>query len=358
MSLKLIRDAQLQYSLTEAEVKALSIIKDAVGAPSLAAVYESFAPSADDFDTWMRVIVGEAQDRGINLSKKTDFMKLAMDVLENDPASPPIEMQEAIANKLWQDYQAAKNEVRIHKIAAAKEEEEKVAAAKKQIADRFARDPKDRIYSLAVRNAYDEEESGFEQAFNVAKGIEDEERTSFLSDVLRTHHTRAGVRHRSSLINHLRGFEDEARDDEHDDEHDDITFDELDPEVADAEPGVFTSTDDGAEPPEDEFDDDTMDDIDADVSREKPQKFYDEEEAVRSFLRQAATAPRNMMTQAIKDIEAEGASAWKQSNIPVNPHPKNSAAYRAWQKGLLAAAKESLGIVDKPKEAAKAKKKK
>lgn len=456
MSLKLIREALLHATLSDADIKALSIIKEATGAESIVdLVSESFTPSADDFDAWMRVVVGEAQDRGINLSKKANFMELVMDVLENDPAMPPIEMQEAIATKLWQDYQSAKNEVRINKIAAAKEEEEKVAAARKQIADRFARQPEDRIHSAGMRNAYDEEEtvddflkrggtvqqlkmrkpragekwqgsahigksserpgrsttgkaantrglpvigmrkrgteeeeSGFEQAFNVAKGIEDEEHTSFLSDVLKTRTTRAGARSPTSFSSHLRGFEDENRD---------VEFDEMDPDVTDAEPGVFTSTDDEFDdttvdtdfsddesvdgececpcasdntesemdvetddefgPPEDELDDDTMDDVDADVSRGKPEKFYDEEEAVKSFFRQAATAPRNMMTQAIKDIESEGASAWKQANVPANPHPKKSAAYRAWQKGLLAAAKESLGIVDKPKDM-KTKKKK
>lgn len=460
MSLKLIKDAALVATLSKQDIDALSVIKNATGASTLAEIVkESFTPSDDDFETWLRVVVGEAGDRGINIGKKSNFMQLAMDVLENDPAMPPIEMQEMIAKKLWQDYNSARDAVRIGKIAAAKEEEEKVEAAKKRIAQRFAQGPV--THTTTNPSAYDEEEmsdavadflrkggkiqqipsrpprqserlqgsahigktgeragrsttgksantmgrpvigmskvgreeeeSGFEQAFNAAKGIEDEEHTSFLSDVLRSHTTRAGVRHKSSLINHLCGFEDEAR-----------AEDDLDPDLEDgdvevsfgpdgvegvSDDEVFTSSDDECEcpcadatsdemsdelddvksefddtemgPPEDELDDDTMDDIDADVEDRAPKKGFDEEEAVKSFFRQAVTSPNDMMRQAVKDIEAEGQAAWKKANVPTNPHPKKSQAYRAWQKGLLGAAKEALGIVDKPTDSkAKPKRKK
>lgn len=133
-------------------------------------VNESFTPDDSDFDAWMRVIVGEAGDRGVNLNKKSQFMELAMDVLENDPASPPLDMQEMIAAKLWQDYNSAKNAVRINKLAQAKEEEEKVSNARKQIADRFAQG------TTSMTPSTEEEEMGISddlaarKIFNKIKG--------------------------------------------------------------------------------------------------------------------------------------------------------------------------------------------
>jgi hypothetical protein len=424
MSLKLIREAHLASTLSTAELKALSIIKDATGAASLADLLkESFAPAPDDFDAWMRVVVGEAQDRGINLNKKAEFTQLVMDVLEQDPANPPLDMQEAIAAKLWQDYKGAKNEVRINKMAAAKEEEEKVVNARNQIAARYAQGPTTSTQDI-LSSGEEEEDSGFAQALNGAIGTEEEEAQreegskwydfegnqdpngtydangkffpersavfrklgikvdpteeeedgmSFLKDVLKDRPDTGAVG-KGSFSSHLRG-EDEDMDEYEDG---DATFDDADYYSADDE-DVFTSDDSECEcpcadgesdldaesldddmgPPEEELDDESMDDVDADVSREKPAKSYDEEEAVKSFFRQAATAPRNMMSAAIKDIEGEGKSAWTSSNVPKNPHPQKSAAYRAWQRGMLAAAKDALGIVDKPKDAkAKPKKKK
>ena len=509
MSLKLIREAHLASTLSKAELRALSIIKTATSRSLVDMVSEAFTPTADDFETWMRVVVGEAQDRGVNLNKKAEFTQLVMDILENDPVNPPIDMQEAIALKLWQDYKGVKSEVRINKIAAAKEEEEKVEAARKQIAQRYAQGSGSRTTTnpsaydeeemapmgisddLAARKIFDkikgtpnlnfatiqqfvgkyapmvgksptdvkyisaqvygmlqdvgmaeeneeedvmanflkdggeiqhipahrtrksekwqgsahigktggrsrrvstgnaantmgrpvigmpsvgneEEESGFAQAFNLAMNTEDEEDSmSFLNDVLKDRSSRPSM-DKGSFSSHLRGddedFDDEDFDDDDDDELVDTLDNDGDGDLSDDE--LFTSDDDDEDfddedfddedSDDEDFDDNTMDDVDADISRKKlkPSKSYDEEEAVKSFFRQAATAPRNMMTQAIKDIEGEGKTAWTSSNVPKNPHPQKSAAYRAWQRGMLAAAKESLGIVDKPKEPKKAKKKK
>lgn len=411
MALKLIREAHLASTLSKDELKALSIIKEATGKDTIAAMLnEAFVPTADDFDAWMRVVVGEAQDRGINLNKRAEFMQLVMDVLENDPANPPFEMQEAIAKKLWADYKAAKDEVRINKMAAAREEEEQAEKARKLIASRYAQGP-----TAVMPQADEDEESGFEQAYKAAKGMEEEEdgndwydshgrpnphgaydagghfhrdrvvdqmdrstqlpRTpkkyeeeedgmSFLKDVLSNRGEDRGEIDKGSFSSHMRGDDDGF--DEYDDDGD-ATFNPDEYSVDDED--VFTSDDEGGCSCDDEdLDDEDLDDedtgpsdeeIDVDVKREEPEKAYSEEEAVKSFFRQAATAPRSMMTQAIKDIEGEGKKAWTSSNVPKNPHPQKSAAYRAWQRGMLAAAKEALGIQDKPKDPkAKAKKKK
>lgn len=431
MSLKLIRDAALVATLSEAEIKALSTIKVATGASSLVdIVSESFMPSDDDFDAWMRVVVGEAGDRGINLNKKSEFMQLAMDVLENDPANPPFDMQEMIAGKLWQDYNSAKNAVRINKLAQAKEEEEKVETARKQIASRYAQGPGATAQLMKTSVANDEEEmgisddlaarkifnkikgtpnlnfavvqqyvnkyigmvgksptdvkyisalvysmvqdagmaeeneeSGFEQALKAAVGMEEEE-PSFVRDALRDS---SPTSMKGSFSSHLRG------EDGFDDTEDADTEVSFGPDGVEgiSDEDVFTSddececpcaddetsteeipsdefADDEMGPPSDELDDETMDDIDADVEPRAPKKGFDEEEAVKSFFRQAVTSPNDMMRQAVKDIEAEGKSAWTKANVPANPHPKKSQAHRAWQKGLTNAAKEALGIADKP----------
>lgn len=412
MSLKLIREATLRATLTDADLKALTTLRDAIGATSIVdIVNEAFTPSRDDYDAWMRVVVGEAQDRGVNLNSKAEFMKLVMAVLEDDPAMPPLEMQSIIAKKLWQDYNAAKEEVRINKIAQAKEEEEKVDAARKQIADRFAKGP---TTTPVMPGASDEEESGFAQAMKTAIGMEDEqewfdlrgvpdpngaydaagnyyrerdnfedEEPSFVNDAIRD----SAPALKGSFLSHLRGEDDTTNRDEPDVEiefgpdgiegiDDDEVFTSADDEC-DCPCADDTETDidsdingdvegdidpdaDNMGPLEDELDDETMDDVDADVSRSK-EKVYDEEEAVKSFFRQAATAPRDLMNQAVKDIEAEGKAAWKKANVPSNPHPQKSQAYRAWQKGMTAAAKEALGIADRPanpKAKAKPKRKK
>ena len=423
MSLKLIREAALVATLSEAEIKALSTIKAAVGASSLVdIVAESFTPSDDDFDAWMRVVVGEAGDRGVNLNKKSEFVQLALDVLENDPANPPFDMQEMIATKLWQDYNSAKNAVRINKLAQAKEEEEKVMKARDQIAARFAKGPTasteeeemgisdelaaDKIFAkikgtpnLSFVNVerfvakyapmvgkkasdvkyiatlvYDalqdvgmeEEESGFAQALKASIGMEDEE-PSFVRDALRDS---SPTSMKGSFSSHLRG-EDELDAGTNDEDmevsfgpdgvegvsdEDVFTSDDececpcADDELAADDVPADEFADDELDPPEDELDDETMDDVDADVDPRSPKKGFDEEEAVKSFFRQAVTSPNDMMRKAVKDIEDEGKSAWTKANVPSNPHPKKSQAHRAWQKGLTNAAKEALGIADKPSD--------
>lgn len=460
-------------------------------------INESFTPTSNDFETWLRVIVGEAGDRGVNIGKKSDFVEIALDVLENDPAAPPLEMQEMIAKRLWQDYNSAKDTVRIGKVAQAKEEEEKVAHARKQIASRYAKGPAktrpsydeeesgdtwgyssngvdvrlgDREYAerhcreigknciklpaltkaqhadrhrssgqenrmlgqyeeeqmgisddLAARKIFnkiqgtpnlnfavvqqyvnkyismvgksptdvkyisalvysmvqdagmEEEESGFEQVMRSAAGMEEEEEPSFVRAALRD---TPSTSMKGSFSSHLRGEDEDFGDDGTDMEisfgpeeaeggDDDEVFTSGEDEdfgddddddcncscddATDADLDTTDEFDDGevdSDSPDDEFDD--VDEEGADEEDLVPKKGFDEEEAVKSFFRQAVTSPNDMMRQAVKDIEGEGLAAWKKANVPTNPHPKKSQAHRAWQKGLMNAAKEALGIVDKP----------
>lgn len=89
-----------------------------------------------------------------------------------------------------------------------------------------------------------------------------------------------------------------------------------------------------------------MDDMDMDKPAGEPE--FDEEEQVKNFFRKAITSPKTMLSQAVKDVEEEGAAAWTKLQLPSNPHPRKSQAHGAWTRGLTKAAKEALGLNEKP----------
>lgn len=72
-----------------------------------------------------------------------------------------------------------------------------------------------------------------------------------------------------------------------------------------------------------------------------------ETEDEQNIFRRAITSPRAQLTQAVKGVEQEGEKAWRMLKLPKNPHPKDTQAYRAWDKGMKAAAKNSLGLQPK-----------
>jgi len=132
MSLKLIKEAQLVTSISADELAALKVLQESTG-KSLAQLNEAFRPSPEDYDAWLRVLVDEAQERGISIAKKSAFAELAGEMLENDPMMPPPEMVDIIISKLWNDYKAIKSQVRIDKIGQAQEEEEQLHASMKAL---------------------------------------------------------------------------------------------------------------------------------------------------------------------------------------------------------------------------------
>lgn len=67
-------------------------------------------------------------------------------------------------------------------------------------------------------------------------------------------------------------------------------------------------------------------------------------------FRQAITSPSDMLSQAVRAVEDEGASAWKSMVLPKNPHPKDSKAHKAWEKGMKSAAQSAFGFQQKPKD--------
>lgn len=87
---------------------------------------------------------------------------------------------------------------------------------------------------------------------------------------------------------------------------------------------------------------------DMDMDKDADASGYDEEEQVKSFFRKAITSPKTMLSQAVKDVEEEGAAAWKKLQVPSNPHPAKSQAHGAWVRGMTKAAKEALGLNEKP----------
>jgi hypothetical protein len=74
-------------------------------------------------------------------------------------------------------------------------------------------------------------------------------------------------------------------------------------------------------------------------------------------LTHAITRPRDEVSQALKDIETEGGAAWKAMQLPQNPHPKKSMAYKAWEKGMKGAIKDHFGFERPTQSTSKQKKK-
>lgn len=238
------------------------------------------------------------------------------------------------------------------------------------------------------------EESGFEQALRVSTGTEEEEECPYPANSLRAAlwHDVSSRRHVSSkIVTRVKGVQDEEEiiDDEIDLDGDDIdvtddtirvgdvgdeSVEDLADRIVDDTPTeddsiVVARVDDLADRVADlekavdtkQEDDDKILDIDYDklgTDRGGAHQVIgvsvpatgreDEETATRDMFRKAITAPRDMMTQAVKDVEDEGRSAWTGLSVPKNPHPKKSQAYKAWERGLKNAAKDALGIKDKP----------
>lgn len=76
-----------------------------------------------------------------------------------------------------------------------------------------------------------------------------------------------------------------------------------------------------------------------------------------SILRQVAASPTGLLQSTLKEIESEGRASWQTVQLPQNPHPAGSQAYKSWIRGFISGAKDTLGIHDKPSTPKKSKRK-
>lgn len=325
---RLLKEAQIVSKLDQSELKVLETARAALGKASIADLVESFNPSNEDYVEWLRVIAEEGAARGVALTRKGDFMDLAFEVLENDPTAPPYEMQEMIVNKLWNDYKAARYGARIEKVARAQEEEEALRAADEfanseaeddvdsitpdqvdlqlsdDTADEFADDPEGED-AIGVDDVPADAEVDFDKEPPVDAELPDEGsgKVSLSDDDIDAIAAR--------IVDQLRSDE----------------------EAVGAAPKVVST------PP-----------VEQDVV-EKPTLAKEEEEKGRpkkTNLHQMLSGPRSTITQAQKEIEADGENAWKAHQLPSNPHPKKSIAHAAWERGMKRAVRTHFGLDDKP----------
>lgn len=311
---RLFKEAQLASKLDATELKILETARIALGKESIADLVESFNPSPEDYATWLRVAAEEAAERGRHFSKQ-EFMDLCFGegdyeergLFDNDPnGAPPYEMQEMIANKLWRDYQSARQGARVDKAARAQEEEEALRTA-----DEFANSEADSEDDFpqggdSVGDAFEPECSddismsdvpaGAEVEFELPPEDEGEGEVTLSDDDIEAIAAR--------IVSQLKSDEESFGDDE-----------EVEPEVV--APVIAREEEENS----------------------KPKK---------TNLQQMLSGPRSTITQAQKEIEAEGEAAWKAHQLPANPHPKKSIAYGAWERGMKRAVKTHFGIDDKP----------
>lgn len=411
---------------TDVEALALHILKE--GADT-----SQFEITPDDYSQWLQVILDVAAEQNIPVGRRSKFMDVALDyVLDNDPkidaigSDDPEELKGKIASTLWQTYKASKAHSAVSAgvsgtIKRAQEEEETFAQLSSNIAFRMGQHAEvlvgskhhpcmiikvepDNKYTIRVklRNRtmdiehvpggrlraaqFQDEESGFEQAFNVASGAEDEQNACpYPSGTLR-----AAIWHdynkpkQNQMRNKFAGVEEEQvvsfdqfnpGEDEFDEPEDSaadiasriVDDEDLESRIADLETRLADlEGEDDTEDDEIELDkfgtqnaDGTLD-IDYDslgndrggaaqvIGVSVPATAREEEEDTADMFRQAITAPRSKLSDAVKSVEQEGNSAWKGLQLPRNPHPKQSQAHKAWERGMKNAARDALGLAPKP----------
>lgn len=303
---RLFKEAQLASKLDATELKILETARVALGKESIADLVESFTPEPEQYQDWLRVAAEVAAENGRHWSKREFIEFMLVDVFENDPIAPPYEMQEVIAEKLWRDYQSARQGARIDKVARAQEEEEALRAAD-EFANSEASDEEDFPQGGdTVGDAFEPVGSDSISADDVPAGAEidfelppeDEGEVTLSDDDIEAIAAR--------IVSQLKSDEDSFGDEGEQ---------EFEPEVA--APAIAREEEENS----------------------KPKK---------TNLQQMLSGPRSTITQAQKEIEAEGEAAWKAHQLPSNPHPKKSIAYGAWERGMKRAVKTHFGIDDKP----------
>lgn len=331
LTLTLIKEANVLSKLDASELAALTAIKTATGKETIAElVVESFTPARKDYTEWLKVVVDYAKDGGMKVNTKSLFADIAGAVLENDPKNPPVEMHAAIINKLWADYKASKSHATVMKLASAQEEEE------------F-----DTVDDLDAHNdhaTHEDDSSKFYDPtgkFGAAEAPEDE--VPGEGEV-----TCPDCGHKF--------VPEEDTDLEPEDEDKIIDDEDTGNRVSGAEElGRMGKGPDGGHVGDEDLahEEEEHGRPRGPMTARAGEVVHNVAQNPKSILQQVLTAPREHMNAALKDIETDGASAWKASKLPENPHTKGSLAHRKWAAGFRKAMKSHLGLdavpVVKPK---------
>lgn len=139
MSFSLIKQALTESKFSPTTRRKIDVLTQQLGKEKAMRIVESFEITPDDYETWLNVVLGYAEEEGININKKSDFMEVAGAVLENDPVPMDIEMQSAVLKTLWNNYKAQQSHSKVQRAVRAKEEEEQLSYALSKLKDRQAR---------------------------------------------------------------------------------------------------------------------------------------------------------------------------------------------------------------------------
>jgi len=408
MSFNMIKEAQARLALGN-KLSVAEHVQKVLGDVTLSevkSIVESFNKAdfqitPEDYSRWLEVVVELMQQHGG--SRKRDFMDIALDVvLDNDPKFDLLggdqeALKAQVANTLWQTYKASKAHSEVagnvnSTIQQAREEEEAIADLM-SVCDDNEREEEESgggfeqalKTTMNIDSAQEEEHDGnpypvgtmrhalwkdvnkskmFKSGHNIVKKAKEEEEFDDieLDDDIDIDTTQMSAEDLASRIVGKAGIDDYETSDTGDQTDVEARIEDLEARIKELECDADADTE--------EIDSDTLD-IDYDslgndrpgaaqvigvsipASGKEDERFrdkpdFDDEESTKKFFRTALTSPKEMMSQAIKDIEAEGAEAWKKLQFPKNPHPKKSQAFRAWEKGMKNAAKDHLGFKDKP----------
>ena len=134
MKLNLIKSAVFESDIAKRHNKRIvETVINKLGKRAAYRIFETYESNPKDYSKWLDVIVGYAKDEGVKLNNKSNFFDVAFAVLENDPANIDHNLQEAIANKLWIDYKASKQQSKIDRLHKVAREEEQLSYAIKRM---------------------------------------------------------------------------------------------------------------------------------------------------------------------------------------------------------------------------------
>jgi hypothetical protein len=324
----------------------LEVVKSALGKDSIAAVMENaYTPSPEEYTQWLDVIQGYARDTGRNINKKGDFFDVAGAVLDNVDEMPH-SMQYPVMKKLWLNSQAQKHDKKIAGIAQAAEEEERVACAARTMVGMEDEEFGDEGLGAGDDLGVDEEDPEADMVADGSVDFDDQLDGNTDDEAF------ADSAARDSMS------ADDGDGDvpwwDAEDDTDEAAFPKHAARNAEDRP------DDLAGMPEDDTFDPAARDYNDSFSTRPPPSFENEEKTApkkqMSVLQQMLTLPKNSINTLVRDVESEGAAAWKQHAKPQNPHPTGSMAFKAWERGMTKAMKEQLGLNKEPTKPAPKKK--
>lgn len=338
MSLSLLRNAvvteRLKHEGKLTHVKQAQQVLGGTLSEVVQRMNESYVPQKSDYEHWLSTINDLAKEEGVLINTKQKLASIAFTVLDDDPVIDAIggdteESKRAIINTLWAAFSAAKHH----------------HTAQKHFSSTSSQEENEELHDSDTHEIHGDADGDQMQPEDHPRDGE-----SYEDFVARTGNETHGTEH---CIDAEEGHDDEE------------SADGDQPDVNSSEESD-DGDQDGTDVPEerDEFDltkllaavigDDDVFGLKDKLDKPKPSR-EEEEEKTKTLFRQAVTSPREHLTQAVKDIEDEGAQAVRDLSIPRNPHPKGSQAHKAFAKGMKNAVKSLFGIVDRPTAAPKKK---